>query len=681
MLKKRKSAALEHPVPNFTGYDYSDVIGDFSEHDRLSEKDISQLICADEFQLERPLNSFNDHELNDHLYHLFYCKKTENISLMRRWISYYVRQYPKQITAIVQPYLNLKKLTLEDWLRCVKDGRRGDIMCVLLLSLSTGVHTVVHLNNNKLWSTLKTIPATHSELLRICDQHLAYLGFGIFLKLERKPIQKTILGTVTGIDNATQQLLLQSINAASVDETATCPQDSVVGTDKTSYTSTYTGAVPSLKLENTTPLTGTTLSKASSYTVTSTIPKADDASGGKEQMPLLQVELSGITPSNTRLIQPTSLSGTTLPEALPYTGTSHIRRKPKASAAAGSEEQLPRLQAELSGMTPHSRRHNQSSSYHTSTTLARNKRRTKDIINTESETQLSPVKTNLPSTVSRDSSSSSSKATTTRICKKQSKVHLMPFQVQLTRLSDKELEKYLHSCDTEPASTPSSSARLSPIATRSVTRSKKPQQKKRLISGHPSKINVPTFDFQIRRHILHRHRRRMYFKCRVRGCTLAYTSFKRLKDLNTHHRIYHPLIYYNCRHCRKRIYTPSTWQFHQYCQRPKLKKCTVCNKFFLFENTLKQHRRCHSKVKMFRCIFGRCQQSYKHPQDLSRHVAMHQEVTYNCEMCDKTFTQRRLLKRHEVIHTNLLPHVCRHCSQAFHHSTQLYRHKHKFHAN
>ena len=75
MLKKRKSAVLEHPVPNFTGYDYSDVIGDFSEHDRLSEKDISQLICAHEFQLERPLNSFNDRELNDHLYHLFYCKK------------------------------------------------------------------------------------------------------------------------------------------------------------------------------------------------------------------------------------------------------------------------------------------------------------------------------------------------------------------------------------------------------------------------------------------------------------------------------------------------------------------------------------------------------------------------------------------------------------------------------
>ena len=378
-----------------------------------------------------------------------------------------------------------------------------------------------------------------------------------------------------------QQLLLQSINAASVDETATGPLDTVVGTDKTAYTSTFTGTMSSTKLENTMPLTGTTLPEAPPCTVTSTIlgkPKAGVASGSKEQLPLLQVELSGITPPSTRYTQPTSHTGTTLPDTLPYTVTSPIRRKPKASAAAGSMEQLPRLQAELSGITPLSTRHIQFPSLHTSITLSRNKRQTKDSVITEGESQLPPAKVNLTSTVSRDSSSS--EATATRICKKQSKEHLMPFQVQLTRLSDKELEKYLHSYNTKPASTPSSSSRLSPVATRSVTRSKKPQRKKRLISGHPSKINVPNFSFQIRRHTLCRHRRRIYLKCRVRGCTLAYTSFKRLKDLNTHHRIYHPLIYYNCRHCRKRIYTPSTWRFHQYCQRPKLKKCTVCNKFF-----------------------------------------------------------------------------------------------------
>ena len=272
MQRKKKSSALEQPVPNFTKHDYSDVVGDFSEHDRLMESDISQLTCSDEYQLERTLNNFNDSELNDHLYRIFYAKKTENIALMRRWISYYVRQYPKQIIAKAKPYLDSKKLTLEDWLRCVSDGRCGDILCIYLLSLSTGVHTVIHLRNNKLWSTLKMIPATHSELLNICDQHLAYLGFGIFLRLERKPIQVRILGTITGADHETQQLLLQPIDAA--DESSTRPMDSAMATNKTSHTVTLTGTTASTCLEtkdtmpahtakqtlgSNTQLTGTTL--------------------------------------------------------------------------------------------------------------------------------------------------------------------------------------------------------------------------------------------------------------------------------------------------------------------------------------------------------------------------------------------------------------------------------------
>ena len=166
---------------------------------------------------------------------------------MRRWISYYVRQYPKQIITKAKPYLDSKKLMLEDWLRCVRDGRCGDILCIFLLSLSTSIHTVVHLKNNKLWSTLKMIPVTHSKLLNICNQHLAYLGFGIFLRLERKPIQVRILGTITGANHETQQLLLQSIDAA--DESSTRPMDSAMVTIKTSHTVTLTGTTASTRLE------------------------------------------------------------------------------------------------------------------------------------------------------------------------------------------------------------------------------------------------------------------------------------------------------------------------------------------------------------------------------------------------------------------------------------------------
>ena len=79
---------------------------------------------------------------------------------------------------------------------------------------------------------------------------------------------------------------------------------------------------------------------------------------------------------------------------------------------------------------------------------------------------------------------------------RQSKVCLIPFQVQLTRLSEKQIEKYSHSYASKPAATIPRPSRLSPIVTRSLTRSKQPQHKKRLISGHPSKLNVPTYSFK-----------------------------------------------------------------------------------------------------------------------------------------------------------------------------------------
>ena len=75
MQRKKKSVGTEKPLPNFSGHAYSDFVGEFSEHDRLMENNTDKLICSDEYQLERSLNSFNDRKLNDHLYHIFYSKK------------------------------------------------------------------------------------------------------------------------------------------------------------------------------------------------------------------------------------------------------------------------------------------------------------------------------------------------------------------------------------------------------------------------------------------------------------------------------------------------------------------------------------------------------------------------------------------------------------------------------
>ena len=91
MLNRKKSAHTEKIILNYSNYAYSEIIKNFSEHDRLSETDLHSLECYKMYQLEWLLNSFNDGELNDHLYRIYYINKMETTLLMRKWISYFVK--------------------------------------------------------------------------------------------------------------------------------------------------------------------------------------------------------------------------------------------------------------------------------------------------------------------------------------------------------------------------------------------------------------------------------------------------------------------------------------------------------------------------------------------------------------------------------------------------------------
>ena len=78
MSKHKKKSLKEDTIPNFTGHPYSNVIQDFAECDRLTESKLSRLECHERYCLECSLNSFNDAELNDHLYLIYYAKRTDS---------------------------------------------------------------------------------------------------------------------------------------------------------------------------------------------------------------------------------------------------------------------------------------------------------------------------------------------------------------------------------------------------------------------------------------------------------------------------------------------------------------------------------------------------------------------------------------------------------------------------
>ena len=146
---------METPITNYSKYEYTGKIKPFMECDRLTEQELTLLTCRRQYQVERSLNSLNDQTLNDYLYDIYYSKKPSTAPLMRCWLSYFVKQYPLQIQEKAGEYLESKKLSIEEWLRSVNSGRCGDILSVYMLSIATGVHTMVHLREGKIWCTLK----------------------------------------------------------------------------------------------------------------------------------------------------------------------------------------------------------------------------------------------------------------------------------------------------------------------------------------------------------------------------------------------------------------------------------------------------------------------------------------------------------------------------------------------
>ena len=149
--KKKASGAVA--LPNYSKYEYADKMPPFCEQDKLQETDLSSLVCYHSHQSECKLNDFTDATLNDHLYRIFLKKNLETPKLMRKLTIFFVRQYKNLLFKKARDYLESKKLTLDDWLNSVAMNRRGDILCVFLLSIVTGRHACIHLKEGRMWST------------------------------------------------------------------------------------------------------------------------------------------------------------------------------------------------------------------------------------------------------------------------------------------------------------------------------------------------------------------------------------------------------------------------------------------------------------------------------------------------------------------------------------------------
>ena len=192
------------------------------------------------------------------------------------------------------------------------------------------------------------------------------------------------------------------------------------------------------------------------------------------------------------------------------------------------------------------------------------------------------------------------------------------------------------------------------------------QSKKRMIYTKPSQ-----FMFRIRTFGIKKKKPKYHFKCVAENCS---KMFDKLQTWNTHHRIHHKTLI-ECTVCWKSFKTPSMAQSHKNSHAPWKHKCTQCSKTFAYGSALWLHKNTHVKQKRHKCFHGNCRKSYRWPQDLSRHIQRHLNMSWSCGKCDFITYEKRLLKRHRAAHANFYKYKCKKCTYKSKWPTPFARHQ------
>ena len=113
----------------------------------------------------------------------------------------------------------------------------------------------------------------------------------------------------------------------------------------------------------------------------------------------------------------------------------------------------------------------------------------------------------------------------------------------------------------------------------------------------------------------------------------------------------------------------------------KIYQCSFsfCNKIFTHRSTLVKHQRIHKGERPYQCRV--CGQAFVQSSNRKRHMLVHTgEKPFNCDECDKTFTTASNLKIHKETHKSEQSREkfnCAHCDKIFLYRSSLIKHEAK----